>query len=333
MNAAALDPLILDEAADWLMRQQSGDPTAVDAEAFAQWLARSPEHARAWARAERLRARLDELPPQLAQPVLQRPQRLRRRSVLSGLGLLLAAPSAAWLAWRTADGQGWTADLRSARGEQRPVQLVDGSHVTLNTVSAIDVRFDATQRLIVLRAGEVLVDSAPDPLTPARPLRVQTAQATLQALGTRFVVRHDETRTRLTVLEGRVRVAPSSRTDTQDVPAGWQMDIAADSFGEVQRIDPARAAWTHGLLMADNQRLDEFLDELSRYRHGLIVCEPEVAALRVSGAFPVADTDRVLQMLVDTYPVQATPRARGLWLTVHAPQPKTKAAAAGKSGS
>ncbi|KAG1059180.1 hypothetical protein G6F40_018182 [Rhizopus arrhizus] len=52
-------------------------------------------------------------------------------------------------------------------------------------------------------------------------------------------------------------------------------------------------------------RLDAFVDELSRYRKGRLVCDPAVAGLRISGSFPLGDTDRVLAAVERALPVRA----------------------------
>ena len=66
---------------------------------------------------------------------------------------------------------------------------------------------------------------------------------------------------------------------------------AATSF---TAADPT---WAEGVLVASDMRLDAFIDELRRYRSGLIQVAPEVAGLHLSGVFPLADTDRILQSL------------------------------------
>lgn len=81
------------------------------------------------------------------------------------------------------------ADYSAAIGQYRELTLADGTRVVLNTDSAIDVLFDASQRLIRLRRGEILVHTAPDNRVPSRPLRVTTGEGQMQALGTRFTVR------------------------------------------------------------------------------------------------------------------------------------------------
>ncbi|MBW6154852.1 FecR domain-containing protein, partial [Pseudomonas aeruginosa] len=76
----------------------------------------------------------------------------------------------------------WLADQRTGVGEQRRLTLPDGSLLTLNTDSAVDLAFDASQRLVRLLRGEIFVDSRADP----RPFRVATAEARLHAGAARF---------------------------------------------------------------------------------------------------------------------------------------------------
>ena len=69
------------------------------------------------------------------------------------------------------------------------------------------------------------------------------------------------------------------------------------------------------MLVASGMRLDRFLAELGRHRPGLLHCDPAIAGLRVSGTYPLADTDRVLDMLRTTLPVEIRFMTR-YWATV-----------------
>jgi transmembrane sensor len=312
----ALEPRVLDEAADWLMRLHDRAATDADRRACERWRLADPEHARAWSRAELLLHKLGELPAALAMPALGRPAPSRRRAAITKFAAMLAVLPAGWLAWRAVDDGGWTAEHRVATGERRELMLADGSRVTLNSSSALDVRFDAGQRLLVLRTGEILVATAPDRSGMHRPFRVATRQGLLEALGTRFTVRQDEGRTRVAVLDGAVRVSPSQGAATSVIQAGQQTTFTQRDIDAATALDPAGSAWTRGMLLADSMRLADFAAELTRYRTGLLHCDAAVANLRISGAFPIDDTDRVLRMLVSTYPVEATMRLRGHWVTL-----------------
>ncbi|MGF6348037.1 FecR domain-containing protein [Variovorax sp. W2I14] len=150
-----------------------------------------------------------------------------------------------------------------------------------------------------------------------RPFRVAIAGGTLEALGTRFSVRKEEAggATHIAVLEGAVRITPD-RAAARVLPAGQQARFTADGIDSITPADASVLAWTQGMLLADGMRLADFAAELSRYRPGLLQCDTAVADLRISGAFPLADTDGVLRMLVSTYPVDAATRLRGYWVTL-----------------
>jgi transmembrane sensor len=308
-------PEALEQAAEWLVRLQDGASTE-DYAACEEWRASDPQHALAWERAERLLDKLGTLPPELAMPVLNRAHdghRAGRRAAVARIVALMLAVPVACGGWRYAQSQEWTADIRTAVGERRTVTLADGTTVTLNTASAIDVRFTANERLIVLRSGEILVRSGH--ALNAGPLRVRTPEGVMEPLGTVFNVRRYECSTSLAVLEGTVRITPADAA-AQIINAGDQTRFNQQRISPLRIVDPALSAWTRGMLLADQMRLDELVAELSRYRNGLVRVDPSVAALRVSGAFPIGDSERTLDMLVSTYPVDAVQRLRGYWITL-----------------
>ena len=69
------------------------------------------------------------------------------------------------------------------------------------------------------------------------------------------------------------------------------------AVGAVRRTDASVGAWQQGSIIAINRPLGELLAELSRYRPGVVRCDPAIAQLKVSGAFPIDDTDRALAAL------------------------------------
>ncbi|CRM90360.1 fec operon regulator FecR [Pseudomonas sp. 22 E 5] len=310
-----LAPEVLEEAAEWLMRLSEGGLSDHERAEWERWKASSPERDRAWARAQLLQSKLDGLPPALAMSALDRPSHPERRAALGKLALLLAVMPVGWGSWKLAHTQQWTADYRTRVGERREWVLADGSRITLNTDSAIDVLFDSQQRLVHLREGEILVQTAQD---ASRPFLVSTGQGRMQALGTRFTVRELNARTHLAVLEGAVKVmlADNRQVAPLVVNAGQRMDFSAQTFGSLTPTDRNVGAWTQGMLMADKMRLADFVAELTRYRRGFVRYDPTIAELRISGAFPISDTQRTLNMLVQTYPVLVSGHLNGYWVTL-----------------
>ena len=306
----------LEEAADWLIRLSEGELSDTERGEWEHWKTSTPERSRAWARAQVLQSKLGGLPPSLAMSALDRPNSPQRRAALGKLAMILAILPAGWGSWKLAQSQQWSADYRTAVGQRRELALADGSTITLNTDSAIDVLFDTRQRLIHLREGEILVQTAPDPSPSPRPFLVSTRQGRMQALGTRFTVRERQPHTHLAVLEGAVKVhlADKRQGTPLIVNAGQRTDFSAHTFGQVTAADRYVGAWTQGMLMADKMRLADFVDELARYHRGFVRLDPAIAGLRISGAYPIGDTQRTLSMLAQTYPILVSGRLDGFWV-------------------
>ncbi|QZP32360.1 FecR domain-containing protein [Pseudomonas sp. DR48] len=310
------DHQALEEAADWLMRLSERELSDAERAEWECWKVSTPERGRAWGRAQLLQSKFGGLPPSLAMSALDRPSSPQRRAALGKLAMILAILPAGLGGWKLAQSLQWSADYHTAVGQRRELTLADGSHITLNTDTAIDVLFDAHQRLIRLREGEILVQTAPDISPLARPFLVSTRQSRMQALGTRFTVRELQSRTHLAVLEGAVQVdlADNRQGSPLIINAGQRTDFSSGTFGQVTATDRYIGAWAQGMLMADKMRLADFVAELTRYRHGFVRLDPAIADLRISGAYPISDTQRTLNMLAQTYPILVSGHLNGFWV-------------------
>lgn len=337
------------EAAHWLMRHHSGELSEDERQACMRWRAAAPEHEAAWQRAQHLRRQLGLLPPGTGLAVLDRshrPAHQGRRAMLKTLGVLLTGGPAGCLAWRKWEtwGPDWTANHRTATGERREIMLADGSHVRLNTATAIDVDFSVGpggkggERLVRLHRGEILVTTGTDGGRTGddhRPFVVETRHGRIRALGTRFLVRRTDAgapaasmeksmliaaTTRVSVQQGAVEIRPAAaQENTIVVQAGQQADFDTLSTATAKPLDPHADAWSRGLLFAHDQRLADFVAELGRHRAGLLRCAPEVADLRITGAFRLHDIDAVLAALPDTLPVDVVHRTRW-WVSITPPR-------------
>lgn len=317
--SATPDPALLEEAAGWLVRFQSETLSVADRAAFERWRDRSAAHAAAWRRVEDMLRSFGQVPPALGAHTLRRLDRIERparRQVLRTAGGLLLAGPAAWLAWREVPWREWSADARTAIGERRQMLLADGTRLWLNTATAVDIQYSARQRLVWLRAGEILLTTGKDPAPAPRPFLVQTGLGSVQALGTRFMVRDEGAAIQVAVFEDAVEIRAAGGA-RRVLRAGQRARFDADAIGPDQAADAAQVSWEHGMLAARNWRLADLVDELARYRRGFLRCDPEVAGLRVSGAFPLADTDASLRLLEKTLPVRIQ-RVTPYWGTVAA---------------
>lgn len=315
MRPLALDHATLEAAARWYVDLRTEAPDAAIREAHRRWLECDPRHVQAWERLTRLQDKLGQVAPGIARPTLTS-ARAKRRDVLKVLSIVLAAGGAGSLAWNTTPLPTLMADQRTATGERRRVRLDEGSLVRLNTATAVDIRYSASLREIHLLSGEIQIETASD--QQARPFIVHTPSGSIRALGTRFVVRYDAQRTRVSVQEHAVEVrsaknlGPAVRVD-----AGQQLDFDSNDTGAVQRSSPQVDAWTRDMLVIDDWRLGDFITELQRYRPGHLGCAPAVADLRISGAFHLGSSDAILDNLTSTLPVRLRRFSR-YWTRVEA---------------
>ncbi len=308
-GAVAPQPVALREAAAWFAVLGAPDVSPDDRLAWQRWHADCASHREAWARVEAIRGKfagVSQAHQPAAHEVLSGAHRLAaRRRTLRTLGTLGVAGAGVlgagcWLPWAA-----WSASQRTAVGERREVRLADGGALWLGTATSVDVVYDTHWRRIVLHGGEIQIDTATDTVVPARDFVIDTAWGRLRALGTRFNVRQSREGIELAVFAGAVEIRPrAAGLAPVIVPAGQQVTLTRRGVSAPGVADPARQAWSRGLLVAEDLRLADLLAELSRHRRGYLGCAPAVADIRVVGTYALDDTDRVLAALTATLPIR-----------------------------
>jgi len=291
----ALDPLT-DQALEWQVRLHSGEDRDAVVRAFETWQREDPAHRRAAERAAELWRLLSGALPR------------RKRGPPKAIILLALCGIAA--TGGVAGGvfgppQAWIADERTAAGERRHVVLSDGTQVDLDGGTSFDVAFTADRRQVILYTGQIYVVVKSD---KARPFEVSVNGGSAHALGTAFDVRRDGARTSVIVTENVVRVQPAEMPDASyvELQAGQEVTFSSDRIGEVRQVDVrARTAWRQGQLVFDGHPLGEVAAAIARYRRGpVVVTDRNLGALRVTGSFSTADSDRMLEAIETAFPVR-----------------------------
>lgn len=311
-STAPIDRKIARQAAAWFLRLQSPTATEHDQQACAQWRRAHSDHERAWQLASRFSEQLHSIPPALGRTTLAHSSTLKRRSALKALTSMVVIGSLGFVAARSPTVTSLTADVSTGVGERRKMTLSDGTEICLNTDSAIDIRYTASERMLVLRKGEIFVSTGSQ---DARPFSVESVRGNYQPLGTRFSVRQLDDHDLLRVVEGKVAaVAHQAPVSGLQVLAGQQARI---SDTQVQLLPDAGQGidWIDGVLRVKRMRLGDFVSELGRYRRGWTRCEPQVADLLISGAFQLQDTDNALAAVALTLPVKVRYVTR-YWVTL-----------------
>lgn len=313
---------VLDAAIAWQLCLDCGQGSDAEREEFAKWYAASDEHARAWMQLGMLDQRFVGTTGPARSALIRSREGVSRqmRNLGRGVaGFALALGLTLFLGERFLPVHYWLADQRTATGEQRTIRLSDNTLIRLNTHSALNVKFDAKQRRVVLQEGEIFVEtgSHEDP----RPFIVETDEGQMRALGTKFLVKRRDDGTLLSVLQSAVAAHPQASDNELILREGQQMLIQRHSLGPMVAIAPGADAWIRGMLVVDNAPLKDVIAELGRYRPGYLGVASDVANLRITGSFPLNDTDLALKALMPTLPVEIEQRTHW-WVTVVASENK-----------
>lgn len=308
--------LIERQAREWLVRLDADDPlSAAERAALRAWLDRSSAHKAELTRLSQFWGSanvLTELAVPLAEAAKLRP-RNRSTGMLAAAACIVLAIAAAvsWVAFKPAATD--SGSFVTAIGQQRLVELADGSSIRLNTDTLVQVSYADDVRRIRLVRGEAIFTVAHD---PSRPFEVIASGGVVRALGTAFSVRLDGDHVSVAVTRGTVevvsqeaRATPSGRgllqagDVTTFVSRESQIDVEHVPEPEMQR----RLAWQAGYLVFNGEALSEVVEEVNRYSPTpLRIASPQLETLTVGGRFKVGDLDAVLDVLRTSFGIEAS---------------------------
>lgn len=285
-------------AADWALRLQQ-DPNG-GRDALDEWLATDTRHHGALLRAQAaLHLFTNADAPQDIAPVdhsagfeqvrvIYRPSAkwLALGGIAAGIAavistILLAVPH--------------SEKLLTERGEVRSLALGDGSRVTIDAMSELDVDYGVGSRDIVLKSGRAMFRATHEPL---RPFRVIVGDVTITDIGTAFQVFDDEAAGEVEVLvtEGAVRVGSLAGEAilregqrarfANKIGGAFMRDGAMVSSREIE----SDLAWREGRLNLDGDTLAQAVEQMNRHnRLQIVVGDAELGRRRLHGRFDLTD--------------------------------------------
>lgn len=248
------------------------------------------------------------------------PARPRRGFVFTGLvsvATLLLVVAVAAHYWLSRPANRYSTPV----GGIASVPLKDGSRITLNTATEVQVALSGKERDIELARGEAFFDVAKD---AKRPFVVNAGKKRVIAVGTQFSVLRDGNDVRVIVSEGTVRIEDRSQTPAPPVlplTAAASADAVLLSAGSVAHAgadgvlvqqEPltqieAQLSWRSGFLMFRDQTLAAAAAEFNRYNERQIVIrDPIIAGLKIEGNFRATNVDAFIRLLESGFPIHAT---------------------------
>jgi transmembrane sensor len=198
--------------------------------------------------------------------------------------------------------------------------LPDGTRVALNTNTRIEVNYDEHARRVRLIRGEAWFDVSK---RPTWPFLVSVDGREIRALGTSFIVRHDDIQDlSVTLIEGRISVAPmvgndeAPSRDLQILAPGQRLILAQHQALTLDRPELTRiTAWERGRVEFEDTPLADAANEMNRYSTSHVTVADEVAQLRIGGVFRAGDSDEFVRIVTAAFGLKADRRGRDIVLS------------------
>lgn len=292
-------------AARWAVRADRGLAPGEEQELRA-WLDADTRHVGAFARAT---AMLTPVSPGAAAVVSESRRQLPSRSTFPRRALIAAAVAA------MAGGSAFVASAArkekiysTATGEVRAVPLADGSRITLNTGTRVEVALSDTGRQLALHSGEAFFEVAAD---RSRPFIVDADGFSAKAVGTAFTVRRlNARRVEVIVYEGVVEVTGPDRNVAM-LEANMRAEIDDQRGIHITTLDgealDRKLAWRDGKIGFTGESLAEAVREFNRYNTIQIdIAGEELAQRTITGWFSSRDPEAFAEAVARTFDAEIT---------------------------
>ncbi|NIF85466.1 DUF4880 domain-containing protein [Comamonas sp. Tr-654] len=331
-------------AAEWFMRRSEPGWTGAEERALEAWLAEAALHREtfegmslighdlhqiplamspSWRKETRSRPAMAAVPdrPSVSppgKPTFTRTATWGRRSwasaVVCACVMLLAGGGYGWNHW--SNTASFTLDVATGHRETRVIELPDGSSVTLNIDSSLQVHYYPGRREILLDKGEAFFRVAAD---ASRPFTVDSGASQVKVVGTAFNVRAAPPQIVIKVLEGKVEVRPDRHASLGRVlrmgpGSGLSIDPATGQTSDLRASAATVGDWRTGQIQFQRAPLGDVVLELSRYLGQPVeLASQDLARQSVSGVLSTASPQLFLQALPELLPLRVQQTVDGGW--------------------
>ncbi|MEO8454061.1 MAG: FecR domain-containing protein [Sphingomicrobium sp.] len=303
------------EAASWLARLQSGRDPDIERR-FQKWRDADPRHAAAFDRVRRSyeQAGLLRHSPMVGsgqhEPPIRKPVWSPRPALAAAAAIVVLMPVGVLL-FRGGSLSFAGTDavmLMTTVGEIKQVNLADGSKVTLDTSTKVEVEIGRSRRSAHLRYGRARFQIAQSNAA----FVVETASTTITARQGVVDVEQGAQRDRVQVLAGAADVRGSGDGRASSIALGAGDSVTVSSGGaEHKGVVAPTLDWTHGTLQFDGTPLADAVALANRYSERHIILLGNLDALRVTGAFRAGDTTGLAKALAAAFRLSLQQRPDG----------------------
>ena len=334
-------PPLQEQAIAWLVRLRTHALSEAETREFADWLSQDLSNSEAFAKAEDLFDVMSQAVQLRSVSAKPNPNTLPDRVQPAAIALQRKRNPLRWLAMPLALAASWLfavnlvlpekaslldtylSDYHTRAGEQRSIQLADGSQLLMNTNTAVSADINGNERHITLLHGQAQFTVAADTV---RPFTVSAGELQLRALGTVFeVYRKTSGDIEVSVQEHAVAASFTNADNHPPTPPitvqqGQQLRYNHGNgyLMPPQAInDEIAGAWRQRRVIVKDRPLAELVAEIERYRQGRIFLGGDsLKNLRVTGLFSLADPNLALAKVQKILGLKET-RLGPWWIVLH----------------
>jgi len=308
------------KAAEWLVRREQPSWSQADQAALDGWLEESMAHKAAFWRLEHAWQMADRIGALSVRDIALRPRRTGlslkwRQAGALAASLLLAAAFIGLYSRQTSSPRPGVVAFDTGVGGHRIVPLVDGSRIELNTATVLRTMISKTRRDVWLDRGEAFFEVTH---IEGSAFVVHAGPRMITVVGTQFSVRRDGDKVTVAVVKGRVRVEDTTPGESRATITAAPGDVAIGLGSSTMVMSKPVAAvedklaWRDGRLVFDGTSLTEVADDFNRYnRQQLLISDPSVAAIRISGTFKALNVEAFVRLLKEAYGLKVESTADG----------------------
>jgi transmembrane sensor len=198
--------------------------------------------------------------------------------------------------------------LATRVGEIRRFALRDGSKITLDTASAIRIEIGRTRRAALLERGRARLQIVRGDI----PFAVEMAGASMSLDQGVVEVSSVDPETPITLIEGVARPGGARRGESPTPLIRAPSSIDRSNHWSRTQATRSAADWTQGHLSFDHEKLVDVIAAANRYSaKKILVSDPSIAGLRVTGVFRAGDTAALARSIATAFHLEIESDGKG----------------------
>lgn len=297
---------ISETAARWFIRMQEAAPDAPERSQFEAWLMQSPLHQQEYLSISDAWQGIDSMNElqvlaQAKQADVFFKQDERKKTMRKMVGTISTCLALMFIGWAGHHQyQTWQATptlqlaSQTTRAQLITQTLEDGSHVTLNANTQIEIKYYRHQRHIELLKGEAIFEVQPD---TDRPFVVETDRIKVTVLGTRFAVNKLKALERVSVDHGKVEVASKTGAEKLILQNNQVAELKQASLKTRSNVSAQDYfTFTSGTLIFNQADLPEIAETLTRYNPTPVITDG-LSKDHISAVVAIKDTNNFISTL------------------------------------